>query len=121
MADGNLDRVTFKTFAYNTLYKAMERNKEQRYRLLCPTSKLKRLLACETCDEEALRVRIAESYQTYAKSNPLETIPTQDEAADLNNDDRDADEVGYDSDDFRSGDSSTSRRRCETGGVAEKF
>ena len=62
MADGNLDRVTFKTFAYNTLYKAMERNKEQTYRLLCPTSKLKRLLACETCDEEALRVRIAESY-----------------------------------------------------------
>jgi hypothetical protein len=40
MADGKLDRVTFKTFAYNTLYKAMERNKEQTYRLMCPTSKL---------------------------------------------------------------------------------
>jgi hypothetical protein len=57
----------------------------------------------------ALRVRIAESYQTYAKSNALDTIATQDEEAGLNNDNDDADELGSDSDDFRSGDSSTSR------------
>ena len=78
LADGNLERVTFKTYAYNTLYKGMERNKEQTYRLLCPTSKLKRLLATETSDEDTLRVCIAESYTTYANTNQAETITTRD-------------------------------------------
>jgi hypothetical protein len=77
IADGNLDRTTFQNFSYNTLYKAMIRNKEQTYRLLCPTSKLKRLLATETHDEEALNERITESYNTYAEKHPSESLSTE--------------------------------------------
>ncbi len=72
-----MDRTTFQTFSYNTLYKAMIRNKEQTYRLMCPTSKLKRLLATETHDEEALNERITESYNTYAENHPSESLSTE--------------------------------------------
>jgi hypothetical protein len=105
IADECFERPTFQTFSYSTLYKAVETMKDQSYRMLCPTSKLKRLLAYETQNEQALNVRVSESMQTYAKIQRFERNPTKEDLVDDGNtlcerEGRETVCVSSDSDDF---------------------
>jgi hypothetical protein len=69
------ESVTYQTFSLQTLQEAVGRLEEPAYRMICPTSKLRRLLRIEKADESVMAANIYRAIQIYT----AELVKMQDD------------------------------------------